>query len=325
MKITNIAVLTSGGDAPGMNAAIRAVVRASTYYNLGVFGVYNGYDGLINDHIEAFNVRSVSRILGSGGTMLKTSRSPEFRTEAGRKRAADNLKKHNIQGLIVIGGDGSLTGANLLGNEHDIAVIGVPATIDNDLAYTDFTIGFDTATNVATKCIDKIRDTANSHDRLFFVEVMGRNSGFIALRAAIATGAMCVMLPENNISVEELVATLRRGYRNDKKSSIVIVAEGNKNGGAIEIAKQVSERYKDYETKVTVLGHLQRGGDPTCFDRLLAGELGVGAVEALLNGESGKMIGIQGNKTCITPIDDCLESKPSLNPIHLKLANILSI
>lgn len=325
MKIANIAVLTSGGDAPGMNAAIRAVVRASTYYNLGIFGVYNGFDGLINDDIESFNVRSVARILGSGGTMLKTSRCPEFRTASGRARAAANLKKHDIQGLIVIGGDGSMTGANTLGKEHDIAIIGVPATIDNDLAHTDFTIGFDTATNVATKYIDKIRDTANSHDRLFFVEVMGRNSGFIALRAAIATGAICAMLPENNITVEELVATLRRGYRNEKTSSIVIVAEGNRNGGAIEIARQVSERYKDYETKVTVLGHLQRGGEPTCFDRLLAGELGVGAVEALLNGETGKMIGIQGNQTKLTPIEDCLNAKSDLNPVHLKLATILSI
>ncbi|MCL4149899.1 UNVERIFIED_CONTAM: hypothetical protein GTU68_000041, partial [Idotea baltica] len=210
MKMKNVAVLTSGGDAPGMNAAIRAVVRASTYYNLGVFGVENGYEGLINDEIKEFNVRSVSRILGSGGTMLKSSRCPEFRTVEGRKLAYDNLKARGIDGLIVIGGDGTLTGAQVLASEYPIAVMGVPATIDNDLAFTDYTIGFDTATNVATQCIDKIRDTANSHDRLFFVEVMGRDSGFIALRAAIASGAICVMLPENNISVEELVSTLRK-------------------------------------------------------------------------------------------------------------------
>lgn len=325
MKIKNIAVLTSGGDAPGMNAAIRAVVRAGLYYNLGVLGVYNGYDGLIQDNIEEFNVRSVSRILGRGGTMLKSSRSSEFRTKKGRLTAYKNLKKHGIDGLIVIGGDGTMTGANILSKEHDIAVMGVPATIDNDLAFTDYTIGFDTASNVATQCIDKIRDTADSHDRLFFVEVMGRDSGFIALRAAIASGAICAMLPENNISVEELVATLRRGYQNEKKSSIVIVAEGNRNGGAIEIARKVQESYKDYETKVTVLGHLQRGGDPTCFDRLLAGELGVGAVEALLNGESGMMIGLQGNKTVLTSIEECIAKKPKLNSNHLKLANILSI
>ena len=325
MKMKNIAVLTSGGDAPGMNAAIRAVVRAATYYNLGVYGVYNGYDGLIQGNIEEFNVRSVSRILGSGGTMLKSSRSPEFRTKVGRKSAYENLQKLGIDGLITIGGDGTLTGAAELAKEYDIAVLGVPATIDNDLSYTDYTIGFDTATNVATQCIDKIRDTANSHDRLFFVEVMGRDTGFIALRAAIASGAICAMLPENSISVEELVATLRRGYQKEKKSSIVIVAEGNKNGGAVDIARQVQDSYKDYETKVTVLGHLQRGGDPTCFDRLLAGELGVGAVEALLNGDSSKMIGLQGNKTVLTPIKDCINKKPELNPNHLKLANILSI
>lgn len=257
--------------------------------------------------------------------MLKSSRCPEFRTEAGRKKAAQNLASREITGLIVIGGDGSLTGAYHLQEEHDIAVMGVPATIDNDLVNTDFTIGFDSATNVATSCIDKIRDTASSHDRLFFVEVMGRDTGFIALRAAIASGAICAMLPENNITVEELVATLRRGYRNEKKSSIVIVAEGNRNGNAFEIAQKVSEHYKDYESKVTVLGHLQRGGDPTCFDRLLAGELGVGAVEALLNGHRGQMIGVQGAQTTLSPILDCIDKKPKLNANHLKLANILSI
>jgi 6-phosphofructokinase 1 len=325
MKLKNIAVLTSGGDAPGMNAAIRAVVRAASYYNLGIYGVYGGYDGLINNKIELFNVRSVSNILGSGGTMLKSSRCPEFRTKAGRKKAFNNLKKHDIHALIVIGGDGTITGAKALGDEHNMPVVGIPATIDNDLAYTDYTIGFDTATNVATQCIDKIRDTADSHDRLFFVEVMGRDSGFIALRSAIASGAICAMLPENNISTAELVSTLRKGYQNEKKSSIVIVAEGNKNGGAVEIARQVEEEYNDYETKVTVLGHLQRGGDPTCFDRLLAGELGVGAVEALLSGHSGVMIGIIGSQTQLTPIADCIKEKPKLNPNHLKLANILSI
>ena len=325
MKLKRIAVLTSGGDAPGMNAAIRAVVRSAAYYNLGIYGVYNGYDGLINGHIEEFNVRSVSRILGSGGTMLKSSRSPEFRTPSGRKAAYDQLRSRDIDGLIVIGGDGTMTGANVFSQEHDFPVIGIPATIDNDLAHTDFTIGFDTATNVATEYIDKIRDTADSHDRLFFVEVMGNDTGFIALRAAIASGAICVMLPENNISVDELIAILRRGYQNEKSSSIVIVAEGNANGGAIEIAKQVSENYKDYETKVTILGHLQRGGSPTCFDRLLAGELGVGAVEALLNGDTCKMVGINSNKVIITPIEDCIASRPKLNSNHLKLANILSI
>lgn len=325
MKISRIAVLTSGGDAPGMNAAIRAVVRAAVYYEVEVYGVYGGYNGLIEGHIEPFNVRSVANILGSGGTLLKCSRSEAFKTKEGRALAVEQLKSRGIDALIVIGGDGTLKGAHALSEESDIKVVGIPGTIDNDLAHTDSTIGFDTATNVAMHCIDNIRDTASSHDRLFFVEVMGRHTGFIALRSAIATGAICVMVPEHQITLESLVATLRKGHRNRKTSSIVIVAEGNKLGGAVQIAAQVSALHKDYETKVTILGHLQRGGVPTCADRLLAGELGVGAVEALIDGENDVMIGQVDNRIKRTAIMECVNHTPELNPNHLKIAHILSI
>ena len=324
-KINKIAVLTSGGDAPGMNAAIRAVVRSCVYYSLEVAGIYNGFQGLIDGDIHDFHVRSVNKILGAGGTMLKSSRCEEFRSPTGRRQAFENLQKHDIDALVVIGGNGSLTGAHLLHKEHGLPIIGIPATIDNDLFGTDMSIGFDTATNVVVEAIDKIRDTANSHDRLFFVEVMGRHSGFIALRSAIATGAVTAMMPEKNISVEELIAILRKGYRNKKSSSIVVVAEGNKNGGALEISRSIREKYADYEVKVSILGHLQRGGNPSCYDRVLASQLGVGAVEALLNGMSDVMVGEINHEISTTPIIDCIESNKELNATHLKIAQILSI
>lgn len=308
-----------------MNAAIRAVVRASVYYNLNIYGVFEGFRGLMTGQIKKFHVRSVNKILGSGGTMLKSSRCEEFKSKDGRKVAIENLQKHKIDGLVVIGGDGSLKGAHLLQNESNIKTIGIPATIDNDLSATDNSIGFDTATNIVTECVDKIRDTASSHNRLFFIEVMGRQSGFIALRSAIATGAICVMIPERSTSVEELIAILRKGYQNHKTSSIVIVAEGNPNGGAFEIAGKVNEEYKDYETKVTVLGHLQRGGDPTCFDRVLASELGVAAVEGLLSNRSGEMVGILNGKVAFTAIEKALESHKKIQDNLLKIAHILSI
>lgn len=325
MELKKIAVLTSGGDAPGMNAAIRAVVRASVYYNLKVYGVSEGYKGLIENQIRELHVRSVSKILGSGGTMLKSSRSEAFRTPEGRARAAENLRAKGIDALVVIGGDGSLTGATYLQEESNFPIIGIPATIDNDLSGSDFTIGYDTATNIVIECIDKIRDTASSHNRLFFVEVMGRESGFIALRSAIATGAICVMLPERSTSLDELISTLRKGYRNHKTSSIVIVAEGNKDGGAFEIAKKVNENYNDYETKVTVLGHLQRGGDPSCADRVLASEMGVGAVEGLLSDKAGHMVGVINGKVKYTPILEALKEKRNLNDNLVKISKILSI
>ncbi|NBC02605.1 MAG: 6-phosphofructokinase [Bacteroidetes bacterium] len=321
----NLAVLTSGGDAPGMNAAIRAVVRTCIYFNVGVYGVEGGYQGLMENKIRKLHVRSVSRILGSGGTLLKSSRSPEFRTAEGRKKAAGNLKAKNIDGVVVIGGDGSLTGAHLLQQESGLHVIGIPGTIDNDLSGTENTIGFDSATNVVTESVDKIRDTASSHNRLFFVEVMGRDTGFIALRTAVATGAICVMLPEKSTSVSELIAILRKGYQNNKTSSIVIVAEGNPNGGAFELARKVNDNYTDYETKVTVLGHLQRGGDPSCYDRVLASQLGVGAVEGLLSDKSDCMVGLMGGDVIYTPIEKALRQERKIDDNLFKISQILSI
>lgn len=308
-----------------MNAALRAVVRGSIFYNVDVYAVYEGYNGLISNQMKHFNARSVNKILGKGGTVLKSSRSTEFRTPEGRHKAMENLRSHKIDGLIVIGGDGSLTGAKILSEEHDIPVMGIPATIDNDLPFTDYTIGFDTSTNVVTECVDKIRDTAHSHNRLFFVEVMGRDTGFIALRAGISTGAICVMLPERPVGVEELIAILRKGKRNNKTSSIVLVAEGNPNGGAYDIAQKVTSNYSDYETKVTVLGHLQRGGDPTCFDRVLASELGIAAVEGILSGRTREMVGLLQNKVSFTPFEKVLAEKKEISQNQLKIAQILSI
>jgi 6-phosphofructokinase 1 len=323
--IKRIALLTSGGDAPGMNAAVRAVVRACVYYNTEVFGIYEGYKGLIQGNVSQMTVRSVNNILGNGGTILRSSRSPEFRTKEGRQRAFEVLEGKKIDALVAIGGDGTFAGAQVLSKEFDIKVAGIPATIDNDIAGTDYSIGYDSASNVVVSCVDKIRDTALSHNRLFFVEVMGRDTGFIALRSGIASGAICIMVPERNISVEELIAILRKGYRNKKTSSIVLVAEGNENGGAIELARAVNDKYKDYETKVTILGHLQRGGDPTCFDRVIASEMGVAAVEGLLSGNSGFMTGYHCGKIVEVPLETSTTQKKQLNENLVKIAQILSI
>lgn len=324
-ELKKIALLTSGGDAPGMNAAVRAVVRASVYYNTEVYGIYEGYKGMIEGDIRQLSVRSVNNILGNGGTILRSSRSPEFRTEEGRKKAYSELKARGIDGIVVIGGDGSFAGAHVFSKEYGLQVAGIPATIDNDIAGTDYSIGYDSASNVVVSCIDKIRDTALSHNRLFFVEVMGRDTGFIALRSGIASGAVCIMMPERKTSVEELIALLRKGYRNKKSSSIVVVAEGNENGGAYELAKSVRKKYKDYETKVTILGHLQRGGDPTCFDRVIASEMGVGAVEGLLNGNSGFMTAYRCGKILEEPLETSYTQKKQLNENLVKIAQILSI
>lgn len=324
-EIKRIGVLTSGGDAPGMNAAIRAVVRSCSYYNLDVYGIFRGYDGMINDDIKPLNVRSVSKILGRGGTILKSARSKEFMTEEGRKKALQTLKKHKIDALVVIGGNGTFTGAHKFYQEHSIPVIGLPGTIDNDLYGTDNTIGFDTATNVVVECIDKIRDTASSHNRLFFVEVMGRDSGFIALHAGIATGAVAIMLPEEERSIDELVAILDRGARSKKTSSIVIVAEGNPNGGAYEVAKKVQEQYDHYDTKVTILGHLQRGGSPSCHDRVLAGRMGVAAVEGLMNERKDVMVGIRKGQIAFTLLENALKLNLEMNSEMLRISKILSI
>lgn len=325
MNIKRIGVLTSGGDAPGMNAAIRAVARTCIYYDREIYGIYNGYDGLINGNIREFNVRSVSKILGRGGTILKSSRCDAFRTIEGRAIAHEALKEKKIDALIVIGGDGTFSGAHQFASEYHTPIIGIPGTIDNDLPNTDYTIGFDTATNTVTECIDKIRDTANSHNRLFFVEVMGRDSGYIALKSCISTGAIAVMLPERKLSIEELIAILRKGFANQKTSSLVVVAEGNPNGGAMQIAELVKARYPEYDTKYTILGHLQRGGDPSCFDRVLASQLGVAAVEGLLDGKKDVMVGCVNSKVTYTPLMECVGVSNPLDEELLRISRILSI
>jgi len=323
--IKKVGVFTSGGDAPGMNAAIRGTVRAAHYYGLEVSGIYRGYEGMIEGDFEELGIRSVSKIIARGGTMLKSSRSDAFRTVEGRAQAAKKLKDQGIEGLVAIGGNGTFAGAEVFRREHGIPTIGIPGTIDNDLAGTDYTIGYDTATNVIVDCIDKIRDTASSHNRLFFVEVMGRDSGFLALRAGVATGAIAVMLPEEKRSIDDLIEILERGRKAKKTSSIVIVAEGDENGGAAEVAKKVNEKYTNYDTKVTILGHLQRGGSPSCFDRVLAGQMGVYAVEALMRGESDVFVGAVNDQLKSVPLSVSVEEKYQLDTEMMRMSKILSI
>jgi len=320
-----IGVLTSGGDAPGMNAAIRAVVRTCVYRNIEVEGIFQGYQGMIEGDFKKLNERSVARILGRGGTILKSSRSKDFMTKEGRQRAYENMKKHGVNALITIGGNGTFTGAHVFHEEFGIPVMGVPGSIDNDLFGTDHCIGFDTATNTVVDAVDKIRDTATSHNRLFFVEVMGRNSGFIALKAGIATGAIAIVLPEDEMSIDDLVATLRESEESGKSSSIVLVAEGSKSGGAYEIAKKVTEKYSEYETRVSVLGHLQRGGAPSCYDRVMASRMGVAAVEGLLEGRKDVMIGIINDRETYTPLSEAISNRHLPNRDELRIARILSI
>ncbi len=323
--IKRIGVLTSGGDAPGMNAAVRAVVRACVFNKVEVEGIFRGYQGLIEGEFKRLNERTVAKILGRGGTILKSSRSKDFLTPEGRGRAAEQLKRHGIDALIAIGGNGTFTGAHVLCRETGIPVMGIPGSIDNDLYGTDHCIGFDTATNTVVECIDKIRDTATSHNRLFFVEVMGRNSGFIALKTGIATGAIAIILPEDEMSVDELIETLQSTEHSGKSSSIVIVAEGSKSGGAYEIARKVTEKYSEYETRVSVLGHLQRGGAPSCYDRVMASRMGVAAVEGLLQGRKDVMIGIINDRETYTPLEDAISRNHLPNRDELRIARILSI
>jgi 6-phosphofructokinase 1 len=320
-----IGVLTSGGDAPGMNAAIRAVVRTCVYRNIEVEGIFQGYQGMIEGDFKKLNERSVARILGRGGTILKSSRSKEFMTKEGRQKAYENMKKHGVNALITIGGNGTFTGAHVFYEEFGIPVMGVPGSIDNDLFGSDHCIGFDTATNTVVDAVDKIRDTATSHNRLFFVEVMGRNSGFIALKAGIATGAIAIVLPEDEMSIDDLVATLRESEESGKSSSIVLVAEGSKSGGAYEIAKKVTEKYSEYETRVSVLGHLQRGGAPSCYDRVMASRMGVAAVEGILEGRKDVMIGIINDRETYTPLSEAINNRHLPNRDELRIARILSI
>lgn len=325
-NIKNIAVLTSGGDAPGMNACIRAVVRTGIYNGINMFGVLQGYQGLISNNIIPMDARSVSNIIHLGGTILKTARCLEFKTEEGMELAFQNLKARDIDGLVVIGGDGTFTGAQRFGKKFGIRVIGIPGTIDNDLYGSDFTLGYDTAINTVIEAIDKIRDTADSHDRLFFIEVMGRDSGCIALRSAIASGAEAVLLPEKETSLDELISQLEVGASTKKSSSIVIVSEGHKDGGAYDVAKKVKESFNHYDTKVTILGHLQRGGSPSSFDRILGSRLGFAAINELLKGSTMQMVGLRGNDIKTTSIDEALTRHTfKLESDLLEMTKVLSI
>jgi 6-phosphofructokinase 1 len=325
--ISKIAVLTSGGDAPGMNSCIRAVVRTAIYNNLQVTGIRQGYQGMIANDMYDMQTRSVSNILSLGGTILKTARCMEFHTDEGMEKAYQNLKKNGIEGLVVIGGDGTFTGALRFSKKYpDIAVIGVPGTIDNDLYGSTYTLGFDTATNTVIEAIDKIRDTADAHDRLFFIEVMGRDSGAIALRAGISCGAEAILLPEKETAIDDLITNLKGGQYDKKSSSIVIVAEGDKNGGVYDIAQAVKKEVKNYDIKVTILGHLQRGGSPSAFDRILGSRLGFAAVNALIAGESQKMVGLQANTIVLTSLEEALnQHKFQLEEDLLQMAEVLSI
>src|ERR1700742_2411989 len=308
-EIAKLGVLTSGGDAPGMNPCIRAVVRTAIYNNLKVVGLKRGYQGLIDNDMYDMEARSVSNILNLGGTILKTARCLPFRTDEGMEAAYQNLKKRGINALVVIGGDGTFTGALRFSKRYpDIQVMGVPGTIDNDLYGSTYTLGFDTATNTVVEAIDKIRDTADAHDRLFFIEVMGRDSGAIALRAGISCGAEAILLPEKETAIDDLIENLKAGQYNKKSSSIVIVAEGDKHGGVYDIAKVVEKEVKHYDIKVTILGHLQRGGSPSSFDRILGSRLGFAAVNALIAGETQKMVGLRANEIVSTTLDEALNS-----------------
>jgi 6-phosphofructokinase 1 len=326
MKVKKIAVLTSGGDSPGMNTALRAVVRTCAYNNIDCLGVSRGYQGLINDDIKSLKTRSVRGIINKGGTMLYSARSDEFRTPEGRKKAYENVKKHNIDGIVVIGGDGSFTGGLIFQKEFNVPVVGIPGTIDNDLYGTTHTLGYDTALNTVMDAIDKIRDTAISHDRLFFVEVMGRDAGHIALNSGIAIGAQEILVPEHNIGIEGLVQSLKDSKKNGKTSSIVVVAEGDKTGkNVFDLAKNVEQEFPKYEIRVSVLGHMQRGGSPSCFDRVLGTKMGVTAVESLLNGESGYMIGVDNGKIVKTSLKKAIKGETKIDPELIRISRIMNI
>lgn len=306
-----IGILTSGGDAPGMNAAIRAVTRSAIFNGWKVKGIYRGYEGLINNNIKELTTESVSNIIQRGGTILKTARSKEFMTPEGRQKAYENLKANGIDALVVIGGNGSLAGAQALANEHDMICIGLPGTIDNDLYGTDATIGYDTALNTIIECVDKIRDTATSHDRIFFVEVMGRDAGFLAQNSAIASGAEAAIIPEDQTDIDQLEEFISRGVRKSKSSSIVIVSESPKSGGAMHYAERVRKEYPEYDVRVTILGHLQRGGTPSAFDRILSSRLGVAVIDALKEEQRNVMIGICNNEIVYVPFNKAIKKTNS--------------
>lgn len=324
--IKRIAVLTSGGDAPGMNAAVRAVVRSSIFYGIECFGIYQGYQGLIEGNLKQFTARSVNNIVNKGGTILKSARSLEFRTPEGRKKAFETIQENNIDALVVIGGDGSFTGAMIFQEEYSFPVIGIPGTIDNDIFGTQYTLGYDTAINTVVEVIDKIRDTASSHNRLFFVEVMGRDAGHIALNSGIGAGAEEILIPEENRGLEQLLDSLKKSEKSGKSSSIVVVAEGDKTGkNVFELAAYVEQNLPHYEVRVSVLGHMQRGGSPSCFDRVLASRMGVHAIESLQKGESNVMVGVVNDQMKLTPLDKAIKGKSEINQNLLRVTDILSI
>jgi 6-phosphofructokinase 1 len=322
-KVHKIGVLCSGGDSPGMNAAIRAVVRTGIYHNLEVYGVMRGYSGMVEDDIVRMESRSVANIIQRGGTILKTARCKEFFTHEGRQKAYDNLKKRGIDGLVILGGDGSFRGAQIFSNEFDIPCIGLPGTIDKDIAGTDFTIGFDTAVNTAVEAIDKIRDTADAHDRLFIIEVMGRDAGYIALHSGIATGAENILIPEKKTDFEDIIESLQEKEKRKKLVNLIVVAEGDEFGGA-ELAKLIKERLPGLEARVCILGHIQRGGSPTCFDRLIASRMGYSAVECLIEGRNNVFVGIVNNKMHYTPLNEAVKKKQRISEEWMKIVKILA-
>lgn len=323
-KISTIGILTSGGDAPGMNAAIRAVTRAGIANGFRIMAVYRGYEGLINDEIKEFTTEDVSNIIQRGGTILKTARSREFETQEGRQKAYENMQKRGIDALVVIGGNGSLTGARIFAQEFDVPCIGLPGTIDNDLNGTDSTIGYDTTLNTIMECVDKIRDTATSHERIFFVEVMGRDAGFLAQNSAIAAGAEAAIIPEDNTGADQLEHFIGRGIRKSKSSSIVLVSESPK-CGAMYYAERVRKEYPEYDVRVSILGHLQRGGSPSAGDRILASRLGCGAIQALLEGQRNIMIGIKNDEVVYVPFTNAIKSDKSVKKELIDNLAVLSI
>jgi len=325
-KIGKIGVLTSGGDAPGMNAAIRAVVRTCTHYNVECVGIYEGYSGLIDNDFIKLDARSVANTINKGGTILRTARSKEFRNKEGRKTAYDNLKKAGIEGLVVIGGDGSFRGALEFNQEFKFPIVGVPGTIDNDIGGSDFTIGYDTALNTVIEAVDKIRDTAISHNRLFLVEVMGRDAGDIAINAGIGAGAEEILIPERkDLGIERLINSLNHSEKTGKTSSIVIVAEGKTGMNVLEMREYLNKHRPEYDVRVSVIGHMQRGGSPTCADRVLATRLGIGAVDALMNGQTNVMIGVQKNEVKTVDLNEVLQENKNFDKELLRVAHISSL
>lgn len=324
--IKSIGVLTSGGDAPGMNAAIRSVVRTCAYHNIKCFGIYRGFEGMIEGDFVEMNARSVKGIINKGGTMLKSARSKGFRTKEGRATAHEQLKKAGIDAFVVIGGDGSFNGAMVFNKEHNFPVMGIPGTIDNDIFGTTHTIGYDTALNTVVEVIDKIRDTASSHNRLFFIEVMGRDVGHLALNVGVGAGAEEILIPEEDMGLDRLLESLRRSKKSGKSSSIVVVAEGDKIGkNVFELKDYVEENMEEYEVRVSVLGHMQRGGSPSCFDRVLASRMGVKAVESLLKGKSNYMVGIKNDIMELTPFDQSVKGKSKINLELLRVSDIMTV